>query len=97
MRQAGFPDVNPGDPRLLALLAQGATEAEFAGLAAEAVRKSKGWGWLLAALEGRRSDAAAIATRPAAAPVNRQQALEDRNRAVADQWLAQHQEAHDAT
>lgn len=62
MRQAGLvAAVNPGDPRLLALLAQGATEAEFVGLAAEAAAKRKGWAWVLVALQERRKDAAAIA------------------------------------
>lgn len=70
MRQAGLAGVNPGDPRLLELLRQGATEAEFVGLAAEAVAKSKGFAWVLVALAARRSDAAAItlAAAPGAGP-----------------------------
>jgi uncharacterized protein YdaU (DUF1376 family) len=67
MRQAGLQGVNPGDPRLLALLAQGATVPELAGLAAEAVERSKGWAWVLATAQGRRADAAAISLAPAAA------------------------------
>lgn len=51
---------NPGDPRLLALIAQGATEAEFEGLAAEAVAKEKGFAWVLSVLPARRAEAATI-------------------------------------
>lgn len=64
MRQAGMQAVNPGDPRLLALLEQGATEAEFAGIAAEAVDKGKGFAWVLAVLQSRRAEAAEIALAP---------------------------------
>ena len=66
MRAAGLAATNPGDPRLAALLDQGATVDELAGLAAEAVGKGKGFAWVLATLQGRRSDAAAIALAPAA-------------------------------
>lgn len=64
MRQAGLQQTNPGDPRLLALLEQGATEAEFSGLAAEAARGGKGFAWVLVALQNRRAEAAAIALSP---------------------------------
>ena len=56
-----MPDVNPGDPRLLALLEQGATQAELASVAEEGAKRGKGFAWALATLVGRRSDAAAIA------------------------------------
>jgi hypothetical protein len=68
MRQAGMPQTNPGDPRLLALIEQGATEAEFVGIAAEAVEKRKGWGWVLAVLPARRADAAALELAPKTDP-----------------------------
>ncbi len=64
MRRAGLTATNPGDPRLLALLEQGATEGEFIGLAAEAVAKAKGWAWVLHVLQARRAEAAAIALAP---------------------------------
>ena len=70
MRSAGMAEVNPGDPRLLALLAQGATTAELQGVAADAVARGKGFAWALKALEGRRADAAAIALAPTAAAVS---------------------------
>ncbi len=64
MKAAGLSAVNPGDPRLLALLEQGATESEFVGIAGEAVEKGKGWAWVLHVLQARRSDAAAISLAP---------------------------------
>ena len=66
MRQAGLSAVNPGDPRLLALLTQGATPEELASVAADAVSKGKGFAWALKALEGRRADALAISLAPRA-------------------------------
>lgn len=64
MREAGLADTNPGDPRLLALLQQGATVEELRGVAVDAVRRGAGWAWALKALQGRRADAAAIALAP---------------------------------
>ena len=64
MKAAGLAAVNPGDPRLLALIEQGATTAEFEGLAAEAAGKGKGFAWVLAVLAGRRQEASAIALAP---------------------------------
>lgn len=55
----GF-EVSSGDVRLLALLRQGASDAEVVGVAREAAAKGKGWAWVLAAVEGRRQDAAAV-------------------------------------
>lgn len=67
MRQAGMASVNPSDPRLLALLAHGATTDEFADAARLAASKGKPWGWALGCVEGRRRDAAGMAL-PASAP-----------------------------
>jgi hypothetical protein len=64
MRAVGLAAVNPGDPRLLALLEQGATEAEFVGIAEEAVKGRKGWAWVLTVLQARRAEAADIALAP---------------------------------
>lgn len=82
MRSQGLASVNSGDPRLLALLAQGATVAEFEGLAAEAVAGGKGFAWVMAALAGRRSEAAAIVLAPAA-----QSAASSRSRIAETQAL----------
>lgn len=71
MRQAGLQAVNPGDPRLIALLDQGYTEAEFVGVAAEAVGGGKGWAWVLTVVQRRRADAAAIAIAPGGPPPQR--------------------------
>lgn len=64
MRAAGLSATNPGDPRLLALIEQGATEEEFAGIAAEAAAGGKGWAWVLKVLQARRADAAALVLAP---------------------------------
>lgn len=64
MRRAGIADTNPGDPRLLALLAQGVTVPELEGIATEAAGKGKGWAWALAAITARRTEAAAIRVAP---------------------------------
>lgn len=58
MRQAGVQDVNPGNPDLLALIAAGATEAEFVAAAQTASRKGKGFAYAVAALIGQRQEAA---------------------------------------
>lgn len=68
MRKAGMAATNPGDPRLLELIRQGATVEEFASAAADAVKAEKGFAWALKAVEGRRADAAKIALAPAAPP-----------------------------
>ena len=64
MTRGNFAQCNPGDPRLLALITQGATEDEFVGVATEAATGGKSWAWLLTVVERRRADAAAIALKP---------------------------------
>lgn len=66
MRKAGLQAVNPGDPRLRTLLEQGVTAEELAGVAAEAVAKGKAFAWVLAVVQSRRQEAAAIALAPPA-------------------------------
>lgn len=56
--------VNTADPRLMALIEQGATPAEFEGVGREAVAKGKGVAWVLVTLAARRTEAAAMAARP---------------------------------
>lgn len=64
MRNAGVPPdrINLSDPRVAALIEQGATAAEFQGLAEEAVRKNIGepWAWVLTVLPKRRQAAAEL-------------------------------------
>lgn len=57
LRQIGLGDVNPGHPDLLALLAAGATEAEFIGAAQGAVDRGKGFAYALGTLKRQRVDA----------------------------------------
>lgn len=64
MRQLGLASVNPGDPEFLKLLEQGATDAEFVGIAKEAVDKSMGFRWVIRTLIGRRADAARLVLVP---------------------------------
>lgn len=74
--------VNLSDPLFAALLQQGATAAEFAGLAEEAIRagKRKPWKWILTVLPERRKDAQALQLAPLIAPkeTERQRTARDR-------------------
>lgn len=58
--------INLEDPRLTALVEQGATPAEFEGIGREAVERgiAKPMGWICTTLVARRADAAAIALAP---------------------------------
>jgi hypothetical protein len=60
MRQGGLQAVNPMDPRIAALVAQGVTPAEFEDAARAAVKGGKGFAWALARIVGQRRDAAAL-------------------------------------
>lgn len=61
MRQSGIPDCNPGHPELLALLAAGATVAEFVGAAVSASGRGKGFAYAIGTLKRQRTDAALAA------------------------------------
>jgi uncharacterized protein YdaU (DUF1376 family) len=60
IKRAGIPDVNPGHPRLRALIEAGATEPEFTGFARSAAEQGKGFAWVLAAVEGERKRAVSM-------------------------------------
>ena len=60
MRRAGIQDGNPGHPDLLALIAAGATDAEFEGVALMAAGKRKGFAYAIGALKRQREEAAAL-------------------------------------
>ena len=62
LRQAGIADVNPGHPRLLALLQAGATDAEFLGFAPAALKAGQPFAYLIGVVEGERIRAAENAT-----------------------------------
>ncbi len=89
MREAGLMTANPGDPRLLTLLEQGATVDELTGISAEAVAGGKGFAWVLTVLAARRADAAQIRLAPPPAVV-------DAGRVAADSTAAllEAQKAH---
>jgi hypothetical protein len=61
MRESGLSDGNPGHPDLLALIASGATDAEFIGAAHTAVKRGKGFAYAIGTLKRQRVDAAATA------------------------------------
>lgn len=68
LKAAGISGANPSHPRLLALLAAGCSEDEFAHVGAEASARGKGFAWVLATVEGRRRDAANAVPLPALPP-----------------------------
>ena len=96
IKAIGIGDVNPGHADLLMLLQAGAEQTEFEGAARTAVKNAKGFAYTLGIVK-RSREAAAIALQgihkgalPAgSATPNRQVALEQRNRKVADEWAAQ--------
>lgn len=61
LREAGIGNVNPGHPRLQALLNAGAAEAEFVAFAEKAKAASDPFAYVLGAVEGERKRAAASA------------------------------------
>lgn len=92
LRRAGIPDTNPGHPVLLELLKAGAQQAEFAGFVPAALSKSpkQPFVYLLGAVKGERERAAAMAGNLHRGPMpNKQEAIEQRNAAVGDAWLAE--------
>jgi hypothetical protein len=80
--------VSPSSQDLIALLDAGITLAELVDATKYAVEKQKPFSYALKTAEGRRRDAARIAPLPAANTLNKQEALEASNRAVADRFLA---------
>lgn len=94
MKAVGMANVSPSSPKLIALLNAGITQEELVQAAADAVSAQKPFTYALATAEGRRNDAAKVAISPAKTP-NRQVALEQRNRQVAQAWATQG-ETHEA-
>jgi uncharacterized protein YdaU (DUF1376 family) len=88
LKLQGVADVNPGHPDLRILLEAGATDAEFIGAAVSATAKGKGFAYALGTLKRQRQEAAAtVGTLHKGGLPNKQQAIEQRNRAVAAEWL----------
>ena len=97
MRAEGIADVNPSSPKLAALLAAGATNAELAAAAKGAVDRGKGFAYALGTVQRQREEAASMATTLHKGPtLNRADALRSKNHAAMKDWLAA-QESHDAT
>jgi len=88
LRQAGMADTNASHPTLSALCAAGATVQEFLAKASAAAGKANGFAYVLAAVAGDRERAKATAARIHIGVMpNKQEALEQRNRGVAERWL----------
>ena len=88
MRAAGVQSVNPSHPKLLALLAAGVTPDEIGEVAREPKARGKGMAWVLAVVEGRRRDAAAVGSLPSPPPGGGARASPaEQRRQKQDQWL----------
>ncbi len=88
MRAAGIQGVNPSHPKLLALLAAGVTPDEIGEVAREPKARGKGMAWVLAVVEGRRRDAAAVGSLPSPPPGGGARASPaEQRRQKQDQWL----------
>lgn len=101
LRADGLAQVNAMHPKLRALVDAGATPDMFLG-AWRAAKARGGVGaafpYVLAAVEGQMREAGAIAAAAKAGaipapgqPMNKQQALEARNRAVGEEWVRKKQ------
>jgi uncharacterized protein YdaU (DUF1376 family) len=89
LKTAGIANVNPGNLRLITLLAAGATEAEFLAHVDKARDKGDAFAYVLAAVEGERKRAAATAGQlHQGRMLNKQEALEARNQTIAAAWAA---------
>jgi hypothetical protein len=87
---AGISRMNPGHPRLAALLEAGATPAEFMAFADKAKGMDDPFAYLLGCVEGERKRAKRNGAEMHRGRLpSKQEAIEQRNRAVADEWLAQ--------
>jgi uncharacterized protein YdaU (DUF1376 family) len=92
LKEIGISRTNPGHPTLLALLEAGASMAEFVGAGVQAAGKDDPFAYVLTVVKKERERAAKLVLHRGALP-NKQQALEQRNRSVADEWATQTGEA----
>lgn len=91
LKAAGIGGVSPHSQRLRTLVSAGAEPAEFVQFAARALEVAPGnaFAYVVGAVEGERQRAAASVVTLHRGPMpNRQQALEQRNKAVGERWLA---------
>lgn len=61
LKAAGVPGVNPGHPKLLALVEAGATVEEFTGFVEAAQKAGAGFSWIVSAVANERTRAAEMA------------------------------------
>ncbi len=92
MKRLGVGLVNPGNAKLNALLNAGVGVGQFEDAAHKALAAGKSFSYALGIVEREEREARALGAqlqkpRVAVQPVNRQEALEARNRAVGDAWL----------
>lgn len=85
IRELGISDANPGNQKLLELIKAGAELDEFCNAAALAKDRGKGFGYLLGIMIKQRSEAVNLVLHKGKMP-NKQEALEQRNRNVANNW-----------
>lgn len=93
LKRAGISKVNPGHPRLLSLLSAGAEVSEFVGFAPRALESAAGdpFPYILAAVEKERVRAKATAgTLHQGRLPNKQEALEQNNRRIAEDFIKKH-------
>lgn len=90
LREAGIGMVSPSHPRLVALLEAGATAEEFVVFAGKAKDMSDPFAYVLGCVEGERKRAKRNGAEMHRGRLpSKQEAIEQRNRAAADEWLAQ--------
>lgn len=85
LRQHGIQKTSPGHPLLLKLLEAGCTDAEFLTFVPAASVKGDPFAYLLAAVKSERERAAVIPLHQGRMP-NKQEALEQRNAAIGEEW-----------
>ncbi len=96
MKRLGVGLVNPGNSKLNALLNAGVTVGQLEDAAHKALAAGKSFSYALGIVEREEREARTLGAqlqkpRVVAQPVNRQEALEARNRAVGDAWLQEMQ------
>lgn len=90
LREAGIARANPTSQRLIALVEAGATAEEFLAFADKALDMDDPFAYLLGCVEGERKRAKRNGAELHRGRLpTKQEGIEQRNRAVADEWLAQ--------
>jgi uncharacterized protein YdaU (DUF1376 family) len=96
MREMGIPDGNPAHPTLIALCSAGATVGEFQHAARAAIAKGKAsFSYVIGIVKRQREEAATLTLHKGQMP-NKQEAIETRNRSVADDWVPPEMEVRHA-